>query len=288
MADKSSIEKIKSLKERTGAGMMDCKKALEENGWDEEKAIDYLREKGIAKQAKRAGRIAAEGLIGLKVCEKCGKAALVEVNCETDFVSGSDKFQDFCKESVAEILKNEPKSEEEAKALVSTMLTDVGVAVGEKVEFRRFVVVHPEVGGCLGTYLHVVDHRAKIGVIVSLEKADAELGQQLAMHIAANNPAYVNLDSVPSADREREQAIAENEVRDDPKLANKPDAVKAQIAVKKVEKQLSLNCLDLQKFLFDESKTVGQVLIEKGNKVLSFVRYCVGEGIARTSEEEAE
>ena len=287
MADKSAIEKIKSLKDRTGCGMMDCKRALEENGYDEEKAIDYLREKGMAKQAKRASRTAAEGLIGLKECKECGKAAMVEVNCETDFVSGSDKFQAFAKESVEAVLKNEPASLEEAQGLVSQVLADTAMAVGEKTEFRRYVVLKPVEGGVLGTYLHVVDGRAKIGVIVSMEKADEELAKQIAMHIAANNPIYIDLADVPAADRERETNIAKAEVADDPKLAGKPEQVLAGIVQRKVDKSLSVSCLYLQKWLFDESKTVGQAVQEKGNKVLSSVRYQVGEGIVRDPNQEA-
>ncbi|MCR4562851.1 MAG: translation elongation factor Ts [Bacilli bacterium] len=284
MADKNTIELIKALKERTGAGMMDCKKALEESGNDIEKAVDWLREKGIAKQAKRANRTAAEGLALTKTCASCGKTAIVEVNCETDFVSASDKFKGLVDNVLTILLKNEPASLEEARELTANDFGDAGVAVGEKLELRRFAVIHPTEGGCLGTYIHM---GGKIAVVVALEKNDPELANGVAMHIAANAPAYVDLESVPAADREREKAIAVAEVADDPKLVNKPENVKAGIVERKVDKQLSLSCLTLQAYLLSpEGKTVGEVLKASGNKVLSFTRFFVGEGIAKAAEEE--
>ena len=127
MAEKNVIEAIKALRERTGAGMMDCKHALEENNFDIEKSVDWLREKGIAKAAKRASRTAAEGLAVVKACDKCGKAAIVEVNCETDFVSGSDKFHDFANGSAEYVLKNEPANYEEASKGVEQLKDDTAL-----------------------------------------------------------------------------------------------------------------------------------------------------------------
>jgi elongation factor Ts len=281
MAEQSKIEAIKSLKERTGAGMMDCKRALEENDYDIEKAIDVLREKGIVKAAKRANRTAAEGLAVIKTCDACGKAAIIEVNCETDFVSATDKFHAFGEGAAEFVLKNEPATIEEAQAGVKDLQDATALATGEKLVFRRYKVIKKAEGQCFGTYIHM---GGKIGVVVILEKEDAELANQMAMHIAANNPLYLGLEDVPAAEREREQKIAETEVANDEKLANKPEQVKAQIAQRKVDKVLSQSCLTFQKWLLDESKTVSQLLGEKGNKVISFTRYQVGDGVEAAAE----
>ncbi len=283
MADKNVIELIKTLRDRTGAGMMDCKRALEANEYDVEKSIDYLREKGIAKQAKRAGRTAAEGLTNVKVCTKCGKGVIVEINCETDFVASSDKFIALTNTVTDKLLENNPASLDEAIALTKLDFDDAALAVGEKLALRRFLVTSKKPEEGYASYIHMA---GKISVLAIISKDDPEIAKPLAMHIAANSPVYIDLNDVPAADRAREKAIAEQEVKDDPKLTNKPDAVKAQIVEKKVDKVLSKSCLALQPFLIDESKTVGQWLKEKGVSVISFTRYQVGEGIEKTASEE--
>lgn len=275
MADQNTIAAIKTLRDRTGAGMMDCKKALEATGYDIEKSIDYLREKGIAKQAKRAGRTAAEGLALVKA--EGNKAALIEVNCETDFVSASDKFQEYAQFVLNYVLENEPASIETAREGTLTMHDTVALATGEKTEFRRMALLTKEDGQGFGTYIH---QKGRISVCVLLAKEDEEFAHHLAMHIADSGAIYVNLEDVPASEREREFGIAKAEVAADEKLLNKPQQVKDQIAEKKVDKALSQYCLLKQKFLLDPSKTVEQVLAEKGNKVISFVRYQVGEGLA--------
>jgi elongation factor Ts len=278
MAEQNVIELIKALRERTGAGMMDCKHALEANGMDLEKSVDYLREKGIAKQAKRASRTAAEGLTNVYVCEKCGKAVILEVNCETDFVSASDKFKSLVENVTAILLEKQPKDLDEAKKLTEKEFQDAGLAVGEKLELRRFALLakKPEQG--YATYIHM---GGKISVIAILSKDDPENAKPLAMHIAANSPLYIDLKDVPASDREREKAIAIQEVKDDPKLQNKPQQVLDGIVERKVDKTLSQSCLALQPFLMDESKTVGQFLQEKGLAIVSFVRFQVGEGVVK-------
>lgn len=277
MAEKNEIAAIKALKERTGAGMMDCKHALEACDYDMEKSVDWLREKGITKAAKRANRIAAEGLALVKGCDKCGKGALVEVNCETDFVAGTDKFKAFGEGALEYVMKNDVNSIEGAREGIKTLLEDTQLAVGEKIDFRRYVKVTKTPEQSFGSYVHM---GGKIAVLVVLGKKDDELAEQMAMDIAANAPYYIGLDDVPSADKEREQAIAEAEVANDEKLKNKSDEQKANIIANKVKKTLSQNCLLLQKWLLDDSKTVGQVLQEKGNEVICFHRFQVGEGIA--------
>jgi elongation factor Ts len=278
MAEQSKIEMIKALRERTGAGMMDCVHALDANGNDIEKSVDWLREKGIAKQASRANRTAAEGLTRVKICPKCGHAAVIEVNCETDFVSGSDKFIALADQIVSTVLEKQPKTLDEARKDNEQILTDTALAVREKIDFRRFALAEKKEGQGFGSYCHM---GGKVSVLVLLAKDDPELANQLAVHICSANPVYIDLNNVPQADRDRELAVAQAEVKTDEKLAGKPDAVKAQIAVKKAEKALGQNCLTGEKFLFDESKTVEQVLKEKDNKVISFIRYQVGEGVAK-------
>lgn len=283
MAEKKVIELIQTLRGRTGAGMMDCKKALEENGLDIEKAIDWLREKGIAKQAKRAGRVAAEGATSVRVCPKCGKGVIAEVNCETDFVANSDKFRGLVNAVLSYLMDNEPKGIEEARAATQKDFGDAGIAVGEKLELRRFQIVHKGEGHCLGSYIHM---GGKISVLIELAKEDEQLANNIAMHIAANNPLYISLADVPAADRERELGVARAEVANDPKLISKPENVKETIAERKADKALSASCLLLQEYLLEAGKKVGDVLKEHGNEVKSFVRFQVGDGIQKDPNQE--
>lgn len=278
-----TIDQIKALRDRTGAGIMDCKRALQEVDGDIEKAIDILREKGIAKAASKAGRVAAEGLTNIKVCSECGKAVIVEVNCETDFVSSSDKFHALVDEVTDILLKNDPKTLEEAVELTKDAFAEATIAMGEKFVLRRYVVLHAEDGQAYGAYSHM---QGKISGLVLLSKDCGDLNKALAMTIVANNPSYLTLADVPAEIRERETKIAQTEVSEDPKLVNKPDNVKAQIVVRKVDKVLSASCLDVQPFVYDENKTVAQVLKENGVEIVSFVRYAVGEGIEKAAAEE--
>jgi elongation factor Ts len=271
-----TIDLIKALRDRTGAGIMDCKKALLSTDGDIEKAIDFLREKGIAKAASKASRTAAEGLAAFRVCGD--KAAIVEVNCETDFVSSSDKFHDLVEKVLDVLVEKEPKTVEEAKELTASFFTDATVAMGEKFDLRRFEVIHLTAGQSVGSYSHM---NGKIGVLAIFDKDASEIAKPVAMSIAANNPSYITLEDVPAADRERETNIAKNEVAADPKLAGKPEAMLANIISRKVDKVLSQSCLVLQGYILNPEQTVGQVLKEKGLSLVKFVRYQVGEGIAK-------
>jgi len=281
----SNIELIKILRERTGAGIMDCKNALAANGDDLDKATDWLREKGIAKQAKKADRIAAEGLVLIKKCEECHRASIVEVNCETDFVSKGDAFRGLVQTCAEKVLKNSAKTLEEAKELINEEFTDAAVKLGEKLDFRRFEIVEALDGQELDTYIHM---GGKIGVIVVLEKADHELAHSLAMCIAANNPKYITVDDIPGTAIEDEKKLQLAASKNDPKLANKPEQVLVKIIEGKVMKTFAPLVLCEQEYLMDPSKTVGQVLKEKNNKVVKFVRYEVGEGIAKRVDNFAE
>lgn len=277
MAD-VSIELIKALRDRTGAGLMDCKGALAANDCDLDKATDWLREKGLAKAAKKASRIAAEGLAITSTCEACGKTVVLEVNCETDFVAKGDAFRALVEEVAKVILVKAPATVEEAKELTTALFTDATVKMGEKFDLRRFVVLE----GNVSTYIHM---GGKIAVAVVLDKADAELGKGLAMHIAANNPQYLSLADVNQADLEHEKAVQLESAKNDPKLASKPAEMLAKIIDAKVTKYYSEMVLGSQTFLMDDTKTVAQVLKEKGINVLRFVRYQVGEGIEKRKDD---
>ena len=277
----SLIDLIKVLRDRTGAGLMDCKGALLANDCDIEKATDWLREKGLAKAAKKADRIAAEGLALAVKCPKCGKTVVLEVNCETDFVAKGDAFRKLVEDVAGVILKEEPKSVEEAKELTQDLFTDATVKMGEKFDLRRFTIIAQE-SNVIGTYIHM---GGKIAVAVSLDKGDDELARDLAMHVAANNPQYLSMADVPADAKEHEMSVQKEAAKNDEKLANKPAPVLEKILEGKINKYFAEMTLEAQPFLKDDSKTVGQLLSEKGVKVLSFVRYQVGEGIEKRKDD---
>ena len=210
------IDLIKQLRDRTGAGLMDCKAALLNNDEDLDKATDWLREKGLAKAAKKADRIAAEGLALTKTCEKCGKTVILEVNCETDFVAKGDAFKALVEDVAGQILENEPKDVEAAKELTTGLFTDATVKMGEKFDLRRFEVIEKG-NNFVYSYIHM---GGKIAVVVVLDKEDAELGKGLAMHIAANNPSYLNTEAIGSDAIEHETKIQLEAAKQDPKLAS--------------------------------------------------------------------
>lgn len=276
-----TVAQIKDLNVRTGAGIMDCKKALVEADGDVEKAIDILREKGIAKAASKAGRVAAEGLANIEICTKCNRAAIVEVNCETDFVSSSDKFHEFVANVTHKILENNPASVEEATELTKDLFGDATIAMGEKFVIRRFEVVDAKEGQVFGQYSH---GQGKIAALVLLSKDCGDLNKGFAMNVVSANPTYLSMDEVPSEIVERETEIARNEVATDEKLASKPEAVKENIIKNKVKKVLSASCLLEQPFVYDDTKTVAQALKENGVEMIKFVMYHVGEGIEKKAE----
>lgn len=275
----SMIELIKELRDRTGAGMMDCKKALEASSQDVEKAIDWLREKGIAKAQAKASRIAAEGLAGVLV--KGDKAIIAEVNCETDFVSKGEKFHKLVDDVLEATLSNGSKDLEVAKEVTKPLFTDATVSMGEKLDYRRFDVVAKSGSQCFGSYIHM---GGKIATLVLLDKEDAELAKGLAMHIAANAPKYISETDIPQDVIEHEKAIALETAKADPKLAGKPEQMLQGIVNGKVKKVLSESILLSQSYLLDGEKSVAQVLKEKGANVVKFVRYAVGEGIEKRQD----
>ena len=283
MAAKVTIDQIKELRDRTGAGLMNCKEALIEADADIEKAIDILREKGIAKAAKKAGRVAAEGLALVKTGE--GKAVVAEINCETDFVSSSDKFHEFTAKVMDELFAKGCKTLEEAQEATKDLFAEATIAMGEKFLLRRYAFLELKDGEAFGSYIHM---GGKIAALAVLSKVLGEANRGIAMTIASAAPEYLTLADVPAADRERELAIAQKEVAEDPKLASKPENVKAMIAQRKVDSRLGENCLEAKPYALDPDGKllVSQFLKEKGAKVVTFVRYLVGEGVDKSAKED--
>ena len=283
MAAKVTIDQIKELRDRTGAGLMNCKEALIEANADIEKAIDILREKGIAKAAKKAGRVAAEGLALVKTGE--GKAVVAEINCETDFVSSSDKFHEFTAKVMDELFAKGCKTLEEAQEATKDLFAEATIAMGEKFLLRRYAFLELKDGEAFGSYIHM---GGKIAALAVLSKDLGEANRGIAMTIASAAPEYLTLADVPAADRERELAIAQKEVAEDPKLASKPENVKAMIAQRKVDSRLGENCLEAKPYALDPDGKllVSQFLKEKGAKVVTFVRYLVGEGVDKSAKED--
>ena len=283
---------VKELREKTGAGMMDCKGALNETDGDLEAAVDWLRKKGLAKAAKKAGRVAAEGLVAV---ESAGRhAAIVEVNSETDFVARNDGFQAFAREA-AKLALNTDGSLEGLEAAtfpgssdtVKSHLSNLIATIGENMTLRR--VAKLEVGkGVIASYVHsqVAEGLGKIGVLVAMEsEGDVEvlstLGRQLAMHVAATNPVALDASGVDAATLERESNILRE------KNAGKPDHVLQKIVESGLKSYYKEVTLLEQPFVHDGSKTVAQVLKESAGKaggpvaITGFVRYALGEGIER-------
>ncbi len=285
MASQNMIELIKVLRERTGAGMMDCKKALEETNMDVEKACDWLREKGIAKAVKKASRIAAEGLTTVLNEKDKREAIILEVNCETDFVARGDAFKDLVMSVASLLLEEKPADVEAAKELTKDLFIDASVKIGEKLDLRRFQVVTYKEGEGVGTYIHM---GGKISTLVVLDKEDAELEKGLAMHIAANSPVYIAESDVPARVIEHEKAIQLEASKKDEKLQGKPLPVLEKIVEGKVKKALSEQTLFDQTYLLDGENKVETVLKNKGIKVKSFIRYQVGEGLEKRVDNFAE
>lgn len=282
-----SASLVKELRERTGAGMLDCKKALEANDGDIEKAIDYLREKGIAKAVKKAGRIAAEGLIFDAVSADHKKAVILEFNSETDFVAKNVEFKDFGKKLVELVLvKNIAtlealnEAEFEAGKTVATALTELIAKIGENMNLRRLSVVEAK-DGFVETYSHL---GGKLGVVVEMSGTATEANlikaKDIAMHVAAMDPKYLSADQVTTTDLEHEKEIARKQLEEE----GKPVQIIEKILVGKMNKFYEENCLVDQVFVKAENKeTVAQYAGDI--KVLSFVRFKVGDGIEKKEED---
>lgn len=284
MAGQDLISAIKVLRDRTGAGMMDCKKALEENNNDIEAAIDWLRKKGIAKATSKSTRIAAEGLALIHTCN-CDPltALIVEVNCETDFVSRSDAFKTLVEEIAHRLFKTKPADLEAAVAAVNDLLTDATIKLGEKLDLRRFDLIQKTENQCFGSYIHM---GGKIATIVVTDKCDAELNKGLAMHIAAEAPIYIASSEIPEPVRIHETAVQNELALQDPKLKDKNPAMLENIIKNKINAALNEHVLLEQGYLLTDGKIkVGKVLEEQKVKVIHFVRYKVGEGMEKRQDD---
>lgn len=281
---------VKELRERTGAGMMDCKKALGENDGDIEAAVDWLRKKGLAAAAKKAGRIASEGLVGLVVKGNAG--AVIEVNAETDFVSRNEKFQAFVR-AAADIALAKGGDIEAVKAAaypgtgrtVADELTHLVATIGENMSLRRAAVLKAE-GGVLGAYLHnvVAEGLGKIAVLVALKGASDKLApaaKQIAMHVAAANPQSVSREDLDPALLERERNVLIEQSR----ASGKPDNIIEKMMEGRLRKYYEEVCLVDQVFVIDGESKVGKVAEAAGGSVAGFVRYALGEGLAKREED---
>lgn len=277
---------VKELRERTGAGMMDCKKALVETNGDMDAAIDYLRENGIAKAAKKADRVAAEGITYLAA--EGNKALVLEINSETDFVAKNEKFLDLVKVVADAILAAGPKSVEEAlqvaagEGTVETVINNGIATIGEKLSLRRFEIVAKTDADAFGTYSHM---GGRIGVLTLLEgSTDEEAAKDVAMHIAALNPKYLDSTQVPQEELEHEKKVLSEQALNEGKPAN----IVEKMIVGRLNKYLEEICVTKQKFVKDDSMTVEQFVASKGGKLTKFVRYEVGEGIEKKEDNFAE
>ena len=273
---------VKELRDASGAGMMDAKKALTETGGDMEAAIDWLRTKGLAKAAKKSGRTAAEGLIGVAV--KGGVGVAVEVNSETDFVARNSDFQEIVR-AIAEVATGcsgleQLKGARLGDKTVQEAVTEKIVTIGENLHLRRMASVE---GDSVASYVHnaVAENLGKIGVLVALKGTDTGIGKQIAMHVAATNPASLSEADLDPALVEREKAVLTEQARE----SGKPDSVIEKMIVGRMNKFFEEVTLLKQKFVINPDVTVGQAAKEAGVEIVGFARLAVGEGVEKETED---
>ncbi|CFA51100.1 translation elongation factor Ts [Staphylococcus aureus subsp. aureus 21338] len=278
-----SAKLVKELREKTGAGMMDCKKALTETDGDIDKAIDYLREKGIAKAAKKADRIAAEGLVHVET--KGNDAVIVEINSETDFVARNEGFQELVKEIANQVLDTKAETVE---ALMETTLPngksvderikEAISTIGEKLSVRRFAIRTKTDNDAFGAYLHM---GGRIGVLTVVEgSTDEEVARDVAMHIAAINPKYVSSEQVSEEEINHEREVLKQQALNE----GKPENIVEKMVEGRLRKYLQEICAVDQDFVKNPDVTVEAFLKTKGGKLVDFVRYEVGEGMEKREE----
>ncbi len=269
---------VKTLRERTGAGMLDCKKALQETEGNIENAIDWLREKGISKAAKKEGRVAAEGLCQIKT--NGNKAVILEVNSETDFVAKNEEFKSFVDEIATIILDKEIATVEELLALevngqtVADMQVAITAKIGEKISIRRFEVITKEDSASFGGYLHM---GGKIAALMLINNVSEEIAKDVAMHVAAMNPTSVTIEEVPAEVSEREAHVIKEQVM----AEGKPAEIAEKMVTGRLNKFYKEICLVEQPFVKDDSVTVGKFVANNNGEIVKMIRFAVGEGIEK-------
>lgn len=275
---------VKELREKTGAGMLDCKKALEANNGDMEKSIDWLREKGIAKAAKKESRIAAEGLTDATT--DGNNAVILEVNCETDFVAQNDEFKKLVGSIMKTLLNNDAKTMDEASKLtvvdgsetIGDAIVNFTAKIGEKISFRRFEKVTKTDSQNFGIYSHM---GGKITSLVVLDGASAEVAKDVAMHVAAMNPTAVKRDEVPAELVERESHVIKEQVMQE----GKPEAIAEKMVTGRLNKFYKEICLEEQAFIKDSGMSVLDYVKSNNGSIVKMVRFAVGEGIEKKEED---
>ena len=284
MAIKAS--QVKELREKTGAGIMDCKKALTETNGDVAAAIDWLREKGIAKSQKKAGRIAAEGLT--RVATQGNTGVIFEVNSETDFVAKNEQFLHLLDVIEKALLEAKPATTEAAlevetsEGKINDLIINATATIGEKISFRRVAIVEKADDETFGQYMHM---GGTISSLVVTKGGDDTVAKNVAMQVASMNPIYATEADIPEDAFNHEKDFQMQMMKEDPKMANKPEKVLENILKGKVKKHFKDQCLADQEFFLDSKKSVSQYLKEEKAEVISFVRYQVGEGIEKKEED---
>ncbi|MBQ9543884.1 MAG: elongation factor Ts [Clostridia bacterium] len=290
---------VAALRAKTGVGMMECKKALVEANGNEEEAIKLLRERGIAVAAKKSTRIAAEGVVDIAYCDKCNKAAIIEVNTESDFAAKNEKFAAFVKDLLKVLLTKQPATLEEflktdfdGSMDVEAAVKDKIFTVGENINIRRFEIID----GPVSTYVH---GKGSIGVVVKMSAACddprfAEAAKNIALQIASMNPSYLDKASVPESVIANEKEVITAQIKNDEKNANKPDAVIEKMTIGKLNKFFITNCLMLQEYVKEDDISVEKYLANVSKEIgvevkpVYFVRYEKGEGLEKKNENFAE
>lgn len=276
---------IKELRDLSGAGLMDCKKALEASNNDIDEAIDYLRKKGISKAAKKADRVAAEGLSTVVI--DGNNASIVEVNCETDFVAKNEKFVNLVNKIAELIVKNDVKTMEEAMSLsteegtLNDTIVNFTATIGEKISFRRFARLSKTDSQNFGSYIHM---GGRIAVLTLLEGADEETAKDVSMHAAAMRPSYVKREDVPAEEVERETSVLKEQAMNE----GKPAEIAEKMVNGRINKFYKEICLEEQDFVKDSDMTVGSFVKSKNGSIVNMVRFEVGEGIEKKEENFAE
>jgi len=272
---------VKELREKTGAGMLDCKKALTASDGDLDKAVDWLREKGISKAASKSDRIAAEGLADIMVLDN--QAAILEMNCETDFVAKNPEFQELVKQILKVILENNVKTVDAVLKLsvenqkVEDLIVAKTAKIGEKISLRRFTMITKQNNEIFGSYIHL---GGKIAVLNVLKGDNEEVARDVAMHIAAMNPSYINSQQVPQSEIEKEKAILKEQAISEGKSAE----IAEKMVNGRIAKYFKEICLIEQSFVKDQDLSVATYLENNNTEVLDFIRYEVGEGMEKRTD----